>query len=250
MPERTALILSAGAMFGAYQAGVWQALAGRFRPEVIVGASSGSLNTWAIAGGCDARQLAELWLDPAFADVTRLHVPLLPWNGVFDSDRLEALARQVHSAFCPRQELAVVVTAARGLRTRLVRNEQITWRHLAASCSVALGFRPVRIDGRLYTDGGLLGALPLWAAAELGANRAVAVLAMPRLPSAAGRAALKVIRAFASPLPRAPEDLKVLMVAPSEPMGSVSDLMFWRRENIERWLALGTKDGEAALRRL
>ena len=45
----TALVLSAGGMFGAYQAGAWKALAPELSPDLVVGTSAGSLNGWAIA---------------------------------------------------------------------------------------------------------------------------------------------------------------------------------------------------------
>jgi predicted acylesterase/phospholipase RssA len=232
-------------MFGAYQAGVWRALSGRFRPDIVIGASSGALNAWAIAGGCGPDQLAEFWLDPALADVTHLRFPFPLWDGVFDSDRLDALARRVHSAFRPQTEIAVAATAVRGLRVRLFRNEEITWRHLAASCSIAFGFRPGIIDRRLYTDGGLLGALPLWATREVGATSALAVLSMPRLPSAAGGAVLRLVRALAPAT--SPASVEARTIEPSEPMGTLRDLMFWRRSNVERWLALGERDAETWL---
>ncbi len=244
MADRTALVLSAGAMFGAWQAGVWRALAGRFQPDIVIGASSGALNAWAIAGGCPPEELAAFWLDPALARVTRLRFPFPPWAGVFDSDRLEQIARRVHSAFRPRTEVVVAVTAVRGLRVHLFRNEEITWLHLAASCAIAFGFRTVAIEGRHYTDGGLLGALPLWAAGDTGASRAIGLLSMPRLPSAVGRALLRVFRGLAPAPPVTRQVAEARILTPSEPMGSLSDLLFWRRDNIERWLALGRRDGE------
>ena len=61
---KTALVLSGGGMFGAWQAGAWRALAGRFAPDLIVGASVGSLNGYAIAGGATPDELAEFWLRP------------------------------------------------------------------------------------------------------------------------------------------------------------------------------------------
>src|SRR6185436_480327 len=51
-PRRTALVLSGGGMFGAYQAGVWAALHHSIQLDMVVGASIGCLNGWLIAGGC------------------------------------------------------------------------------------------------------------------------------------------------------------------------------------------------------
>ena len=65
MPEhKTALVLSAGGMFGAYQAGAYRAIAEIAPPDIVVGASVGALNGWPIAGGCTPDHLIERWLDP------------------------------------------------------------------------------------------------------------------------------------------------------------------------------------------
>src|ERR1039458_9129711 len=79
-----ALVLSAGGMFGAYQAGAWNVLSQRFQPDMVVGTSVGALNGWAIAGGCSPAALVAMWRDPATAGVMRLRFPLLPWNGWID----------------------------------------------------------------------------------------------------------------------------------------------------------------------
>jgi len=57
----TALVLSAGGMYGAYQAGAWKELADVFRPDLVVGASIGALTGWAIAGGCEPEELIARW---------------------------------------------------------------------------------------------------------------------------------------------------------------------------------------------
>src|SRR5437667_282201 len=59
MKTRTALVLSGGGMFGAWQAGAWKALASRFQPDLVVGASVGSLNGYAIAGGASGQALCD-----------------------------------------------------------------------------------------------------------------------------------------------------------------------------------------------
>src|ERR1044071_451574 len=62
-----ALVLSGGGLFGAWQAGAWSVLADRIRPDLIVGASVGSLNGYVIASGGTPEELQSMWLDPAFA---------------------------------------------------------------------------------------------------------------------------------------------------------------------------------------
>ncbi len=249
-PARTALVLSAGMMFGAYQAGVWRSLAGWFRPDVVIGVSSGALNGWAIAGGCSPDELEAMWLDPSLAEITRLRFGLPPWGGMFDSGRLAAVARQVHSAYTPRMEVGIACTRLFPLRPRLFWSREITWRHLAASCSMLFGFAAVDIDGRYYVDGGFLGALPLWATSQAGVTKAVAIVSMPRLPSATGRVVVRALRSLAKPLPAAPDGLEVLTIAPSQPMGDLRDLAFWKPDNIKRWMALGRRDGATHRERL
>ena len=240
MADRTALVLSAGMMFGAWQAGVWKVLSRTLRPDVVIGVSSGALNAWAIAGGCDPQRLAESWLDPELARLTRPRFPWPPWHGVFDSEALERLAGRVFSGHQPAVEAAVVVTAMRGLRPRLIRGKEITARHLAASCAVPLVFRPVAVGGRRYIDGGLLGALPLWAAAEAGATRVVALHALPKLPSFWIRSGLRLIRAAVGRPPESRIEY-VSVLAPDQPLGGMRDLVFWKRENAERWIELGER---------
>src|SRR5262249_45531780 len=66
---RTALVLSGGGMFGAYQAGAWKALSRWLTPDVVVGASVGALNGWLIAAGAPAPELERLWLEPSSGEI-------------------------------------------------------------------------------------------------------------------------------------------------------------------------------------
>ncbi|MGH9660098.1 MAG: patatin-like phospholipase family protein, partial [Bryobacteraceae bacterium] len=128
---------------------------------------------------------------------------------------------------------------------RLVCDAAITWRHLAASCALPPAFPPVRIGGRFYCDGGLLSALPLWAAVEMGATAIVAVHALPRMPSRLLRGMARGFRALVRerhPAPSAP----VTLIAPAAPLGTLGDAVRWRRETIERWIRQGQLDATAA----
>lgn len=244
---KTALVLSAGGMFGAWQAGAWKSLAPRFTPDVVVGASAGALNAWAIAGGIPPAELARQWLDPGTAALAAFRPT---WRGALDSRALRRRIEVIWSACRPGREIGVVAVELPRLKPRLFRNEEIGPRHLAASCAVLLLYEQVRIGGKLYTDGGLLGTLPLWAAAAMGARRIVALNAFPRNPSRVVRGAVRALRAFAPPPPPAPSGPDVFVLQPSEPLGSLRDVMFWRGAAIERWIALGERDGTAARERV
>ena len=241
-----ALVLSAGGMFGAWQAGAWTALSGRFRPDAIAGASAGALNGWMIAGGATPAEIAGHWLDASMAGIMQARVPWVPWRGVFNPRRLERLVRDLFDAYRPRVPFAAVLVEVPRLLPVLVRGEEMTWRHLLATCAIPMGFPAVAIDGRRYVDGGLLGALPLWAAARLGATAALALDALPRMPSRLVRGVVGGARRVAGPAP-GPPPAEVAYLAPSRRLGGVRDAVTWDEARVRNWLALGARDGAALL---
>ena len=234
-----ALVLSAGGMFGAYQAGAWNVLSRNPMPDLVVGASAGALNGWAIAGGCSAADLIDMWLDPATALLMKPRFPLVPWNGVFDPAALERQVSDWYTRFKPLVPYSLTLVQEPRLRLVRVPSEQITPRHLMASCAIPFGYPPVRIDGKVYVDGGLLDALPVWAAAEMGATRAIAVNALPLMPSRLLRAAVQVVRRVGQkPVKHA--GLEVVPISPRGPLGSVRDAIVW---NVLGYPAPGTCGG-------
>jgi NTE family protein len=233
----TALVLSAGGLFTAWEAGVWKALYGRFQPDLIVGASGGALNGWAIAGGCSAEELAREWMDPLTAHVMEF---ALHRRGCFTPDRLYDKARELFERFQPRVPFGLTLTEIPRMRPRLVCDSEITWQHLAATCSIPFGYPPMQIGGRSYVDGGVLGATPVWAAEQMGANFVVAANCLTAMWS---RALRTVIR------PRRPSaTVKVVLIEPSEPLGSLRDTAVWSEAKILRWIEMGERDGERAYR--
>ena len=246
MEAKTALVLSAGGMFGAYQAGAWRELSSSFRPDRVIGTSVGALNAWAIAGGCPPDELIRRWSSPDCGAFLQLRMPLLPWRGFFDYDRFSHHIQELYSAFRPRIPCGVVMTDMLRLRQRLVQSEDIRWEHLAATCAIPVGVRPARVDGRLYVDGGLLNTLSLWAATEMGAARAVVVNALPLLPSRALRAAVRALRSLSPRVPD-PGELDVVTIAPAAPLGSLTESVRWDRDAVLRWIERGAEDARRAM---
>src|SRR5260370_16070387 len=117
---RSALVLSGGGMFGAWQGGAWSALAGCFTPDLVVGASVGALNGYLIASGVPPSELREHWLDAR--------------NSRYQD--LEANIRLLTQRYQPSRPLAVAITDLLRLKPRTVRDEAVTWRHLLASCAI------------------------------------------------------------------------------------------------------------------
>ncbi len=242
---KSALVLSAGGMFGAYQAGAWKTLARRFRPDLVVGASAGALNAWAIAGGASPDDLRRVWLDTECGSFAAFRLLQPPWRGVFDSGPLQARIRRLWEAYRPQVEVGIVATEVPRLRPRLFRGAEIDWRHLAAAAAVPFAYRPVRIDGRYYVDGGLLGPLPLWAAVRMGATRIVAVNVLAHPPSRLAGLAVRAFRALTPRQPRIPPGVEISTIQPERSLGTLREVVFWNRETAERWIALGE---EAAVR--
>ena len=130
-------------------------------------------------GGATPEELIEQWLDPATATIMK---PGLHGAGLLRPKVLHEKARELFARFRPRLPFGLTLAEIPRLRPHLIRDSAITWQHLAATCSIPFGFPPVAIDGRKFVDGGLLGALPLWAAGEMGATRAIALNVLNRLP--------------------------------------------------------------------
>src|SRR5690349_15216118 len=97
----TALVLSAGGMFAAWEAGVWKALHGKFQPSLIVGASAGALNGWMIAAGVPPDELCRAWLEPAIRKILR---PTLR------AEALNVKARELFTRYQPRIPFGLTVT--------------------------------------------------------------------------------------------------------------------------------------------
>jgi len=237
-----ALVLSGGGMFGAYQAGAWDALSAVFRPDIVIGASVGALHAWLIAGGAPSAEIIRLWRENP--GPLRWRLPRSPWDGLVDASTLEARVRSIHETWRPKIPVGIVTTEWRTLQPRLHRDGEIGWRRLAASCAVLGAFPQYRIDGRRSSDGGLLGALPLWAAGEVGATSVVAIDLLPRMPFPVPWM-LKLLRtvsssrgwAFSGP---------VVRIAPQRRLGGLRDAAIWSRDNVERWIAQGRADARGA----
>jgi NTE family protein len=240
---KTAVVFSAGGMYGAWEVGVWKALEPVLRPDIVVGASIGAVNGYAVAGGCPAHELERQWL--ALDALGRVDFQV-PWGlrGIVKSEPIEALIRELHRRWPPRVDFGVVVTDTLRLRPVLVRTPDVEWQHLAASTAMIGIYRQHRIAGCVYSDGGLLHALPVWAAVEMGATRVLAVNCLAKMPSAVVRGVVKTFRRVASwRMPAPPANVELIRIEPSEDLGSARSAFVWSRANVERWIRLGERDG-------
>jgi predicted acylesterase/phospholipase RssA len=239
------LVLSGGGLFGAWQVGAWSVLRKHCRFDLIVGASIGSLNGWAIAGGATPEELEARWMNVAASGRLRFRIPWRPLDGVVDFSLLEGFIREIHSSYRPQVEFQVAVTELTRLKPRLVEGSHVQWRHLAASCAL-LGLLPQqRIDRILYTDGGLLGALPLWGARQCQATHIIGLNVMPRMPWPV-RAVLKPLAARRRS-DAASNREGCVVLSPAEPLGHWRRGLSFHPGRIGEWIGQGRRDTEAAI---
>ncbi len=225
MKRKTALVLSGGGMFGAWQAGAWLGLSETFQPDLVVGASVGALNGYAIASGWTPQALCDLWHSGRHAALSHL----------------EETARFLTSNPL-RTEFALVMVDILRMKPVTVAGADVTWKHLVASCAVPALVRPRRIDGNWYLDGGLLNPLPVWAAADLGAIEITALHALPEFPSAALQPFVRAFRAVLGYQPKLPAEVQLTTLTPSSKLGSLKSAVLWDAENAARWIAQGERD--------
>jgi predicted acylesterase/phospholipase RssA len=104
----------------------------------------------------------------------------------------------------------------------------------------------VKIDGKRYLDGGLFEKIPIWGALEMGATRIIAVDSMPKVGKWWLHLAIDIAYAF-KPRRKYSETLDLTIISPSERLGGTDEAVFWKRENIERWVDLGIRDAARML---
>jgi NTE family protein len=144
----------------------------------------------------------------------------------------------------PRIDYALTLTDLARMKPKIVRGGDVTWRHLAASCAIPGLIPQQRIGGRWYSDGGLLNPLPVWAAVELGATDIIAIQALAEIPSSVLKPFVKGFRGVFGHHPPLPAGVRVVTIDAEGPLGSVSDALRWKRENVERWIAQGREAGK------
>lgn len=173
-----ALVLSGGGGFGAYQVGAWRALAeANWRPDVVLGTSIGAVNGFLISRGVSAEELRRVWVEvPAQLAVPNGGFRLFPYSR--EIPRFRAWTAEIARRFQGRPlncRLQVCMAELRSGAMRVVEGDAITERHLLAACALPPIMLPVRVDGRLYVDGGTLYPVPLKEAVATGADEIVAI---------------------------------------------------------------------------
>jgi predicted acylesterase/phospholipase RssA len=218
-------------MFGAWQAGAWYALEKKLRPDLVVGCSVGALNGYSVACGASGERLKKMWLTRELTELGGLAANL----------------RRMTKEFQPKIPLGVTVTDLRRMKPVLFQNGEITWRHMLASCAVPGLFAPVKIDGRLYMDGGLLNNVPAWAAIEMGATHVIGLNALPDTPGWWLRPVVRGFRGVVGYKPPAKGKVDVQIVSPHRLLGGPLDAVRWNEDYSRRWFEQGMEDAEKTI---
>lgn len=142
--------------------------------DMIVGTSMGAMIGAAYATGLPVKEMEAL---AAKFTLNRLLDPAIPRMGLLAGEKLEANIKELigdKSFDDCRIPLAIVTTD-------IETGDEVTYRKgnlvkiIRASCSWPGIFNPVRIDGRLLSDGGIKNSVPAKIAKSLGAEYIVAV---------------------------------------------------------------------------
>lgn len=191
-PARLGLALGGGAVRGAAHVGVLSVLEREgIRPDVVAGVSAGAFVGAGIAAGVPAADILE-----AFRHSSWLRIAVPAWRsrlGMLDVSPLGALIEKLtRETECGGLELPFAAVACDLLTgRRVVVDAGPLHEAICASSAVPGLFEPVRRDGALLVDGGLVGNVPVQAARDLGADY---VLAVDILPLAADSAEPRELR--------------------------------------------------------
>lgn len=176
--KRVGLALGSGGARGAAHVGVLKVLEREgIKIAAIAGSSIGALVGGAYAAGIPVSRLEGEWLATTRAKLLRRFLPTLSRTGLSSGAGLRRYLREILGVV-RIEELSIPFAA---VATDLDTGEPVVLRSgplveaICASTAIPGVFPPVRLDGRLLVDGGMVDPLPVRICQELGAEVVVAV---------------------------------------------------------------------------
>lgn len=161
------IALSGGGARGFAHAGALKAIeeAG-LKPDIIAGVSAGAVVATMYAAGIPADTMLEAFKSSKFNDFTELS---LRGGGLFKIDRfrnfiLKQIAPKKHLQDLNIPTYIGVTNFDSGLHEEFHEGE--IGPIVQASCSIPIVFKPVKINGANYVDGGVVRNLPAWTIRE------------------------------------------------------------------------------------
>ncbi len=172
---RVALVLGAGASRGFAHIGVLKVLESNKIPiHMIVGTSAGSFVGSLYAYGFNSFQLQKMSFSLEKGDIIDLAVPD---NGFVKGEKLEeyinimVMNTPLEKMRIPFYSVATDVQSGQ----EIIFGKGDTGKAVRASCSIPGIFRPVKIENRMYVDGGVVSPVAVDAARKMGADIVIAV---------------------------------------------------------------------------
>jgi NTE family protein len=184
--HKRALVLSGGGGRGAYHVGVYKYLEEKgLLPDVVIGTSIGAVNGAMIVSGLSAADMEREWLALTADQIHRLRLNPLEFVKepcLLDTDPWEkTLERQINFQQVRTSKIVfrIAATEVGKGKLKLFRGEEITVRHILASCSIPVVYPWTEIEGVRYWDGAVVANTPLAPAIDEGAEDIYAVLLSP-----------------------------------------------------------------------
>lgn len=163
LPYRVGLALSGGGARGVAHAGALKAmLEVGLVPDVVAGVSAGSIVATLYAAGVSPDDMFELFASAKFSDFCSFSASR---EGVFNMDGFRKVLKD-NIPYKNIEDLPVPVVIC---ATDLDNGRRVAFEsgsivdRVCASCAIPVVFRPVKIDGVRYVDGGVLDNMPAWA---------------------------------------------------------------------------------------
>ncbi|WP_153109352.1 patatin-like phospholipase family protein [Propionivibrio limicola] len=174
-PPKIGLALGGGAARGFAHIGVIKVLeAHGITPDIVTGTSAGAVVGALYAGGANGFELQKL---AHKLDESKISDWSLPDRGVLKGESLQQFVNDAVS----RRPIEHLKKPFGAVATNLTNGESILFRTgntgmaVRASAAVPGVFKPVRINGQDYVDGGLSSLIPVHSARQLGADVVIAV---------------------------------------------------------------------------
>ncbi len=176
--KRVGLALGSGGARGAAHVGVLKVLEREgVKISAIAGSSIGAMVGGAYAAGIPLSRIEEEWLTTSRTRLLRSFLPTFPRTGLSSGAGLRRYLREILGEV-RIEELPIPFAA---VATDLDTGEAVVLRSgplveaIRASTAIPGVFQPVRWEGRLLVDGGMVEPLPVRVCRELGAEVVIAV---------------------------------------------------------------------------
>lgn len=158
---KTGLVLSGGGTRGFAHLGIIAAMEELgLHPDVISGTSAGSIAGVFLAAGKSPEEILRIFKKGWFFSYTKLHLPV---DGLLKLDGLREVIRRKIEAKTLEELPVPIYVAVSNLNQGKVeyRNTGNIAETVLASSSIPILFSPVKMDGELFSDGGLMDNIPI-----------------------------------------------------------------------------------------